>query len=282
MLFSVAAEPEYVYFEEPKIETNSKNLKTYGKLAAPMVPHSVSYPRGRHIEAKQEKLKTNKQGNVERIVRKYTNGTVNEADFRRELKKQGVTFDNQLNKLVSKHEAGDFVTHKQLGKEALRRVIDPQKYNHADKVNLQNPSYVASDKRGKDPVSMTSEIKQTAHEDTYVPKANMRFLHENTMNREIFGKKVYIGKKGQSTGEVQNQQQSSDPSITKWEKSKPSYQIEEDYRPSKKIFQGQRDHHMGFNGLGGASEVYQKPNLVHRSSYSQHQATRSNFNIFGI
>lgn len=219
--YSTFGEPTgtYAYDEEPKLDTDKDRVKNWGKLAGPMVPHSVRHPRGRHLPPKEEKLKTNKQGEVERLVRKYTSGAANEAEFRNALRKHGVETDPQFDKLISKHEAGDFITHKDLGKEALRRVVDPAKYNHVDKINLQNPTYVVKEKVGKDPVSLTGEIGQKAHEDTYVPKHNMRFLHEVAPNREIFNKKVYVGTKGKSKIDVQEQTRSSEPDIIKWDKT---------------------------------------------------------------
>lgn len=281
-IYSTAGDQDFVFMEEPKIETDSKTLKDYGRLSAPMVPHSVNYPRGKHLQPKQEKPKTNKQGLVEQLVRKYTSGVASENEFRNGLRRQGVKIDSQFDKLISKHEAGDFISHKELGKEALRRVIEPSKYNHVNKINLQNPSYLVKENKGKDPVSLTSEITQKAHEDTYVPKANMRFLHENTQNREIYGKKVYVGTKGKSKIDVQNQLFSSEPNILKWEKGKTDFPVEQEFKPSKKIFYDHRDHHKLYSNHGTATDFFNRPNDVHRSSYSSHQANRTNFNIFGF
>lgn len=224
-------------------------------------------------------MKSGTQGEVERLVRKYTTGAVSEAEFRKQLRTNGVKTDAHFDKLIAKHEAGDFITHKDLGKEALRRVVAPSKYNLANKINLLNPSYLVKENQGKDPVKLTEEIKQSIHEDTHIPATNLRFLHENTQNREIFGKKVYMGKKGASRIEVQQQTQSSDPSILKWEKGSDKYNMEEQFRPSKKIIYNERDHHKLYSTHGGATDMFGKPNDIHRNSYSRHQANRNNFNI---
>jgi hypothetical protein len=183
-----------------------------------MVPRSYGHPRGRHLPAKVEKLKTNNQGKVEQLVRKYTNGGVNESEFRKGLRDYGVKTDPTLDKLITRNEAGDFVSHNQLGKEALRRVIEPSRYNHANKINLLNPSYLVKERQGVDPVVITNELQQKAHEDTYLPQANQRTLHQNTTNREIFGSRVYLGVKGKSKIDVQHQLDSSEPNLTKWDK----------------------------------------------------------------
>lgn len=158
-----------------------------------MTPTSVNYPRGKHLPQKVEVPKKNLQGKVEKLVRKYTSGGANEAELRQGLRDFGVRTDATFDKLISKHEAGTFVSHAKLGSEAIRRVVDTAKYNKIDKINLKNPSYIAKNLQGKDPVGFTSEIKQKAHEDTYIPKQNLRVLHENPPNREIFGKRVYHG-----------------------------------------------------------------------------------------
>lgn len=268
--------------EEPKIETDAKNVKDYGKVSGPMTATQIRHPRGMHIPLKQEKPKTNKQGTVERLVRKYTTGEASEVEFRKQLRDLGVKADPSLNKLIAKHEAGDFVSHKQLGKEALRRVVEPSKYNGANKINLQDPSYVVKDRQGRNPVDFTGEIQQKTHEDTYVPKKNMRFIHENVANREIFSNKVYVGEKGKSRIDVQQQFLSSDPNIIKWEKGSTGLSCEDEYKPAKKMVYNERDHHKMYSTHGSAFEHIPKTNDVHRTSYSRHQANRTNFNIFGF
>eukprot|EP00344_Euplotes_crassus_P010119 CAMPEP_0197010602 /NCGR_PEP_ID=MMETSP1380-20130617/55027_1 /TAXON_ID=5936 /ORGANISM="Euplotes crassus, Strain CT5" /LENGTH=237 /DNA_ID=CAMNT_0042432633 /DNA_START=20 /DNA_END=730 /DNA_ORIENTATION=+ len=209
--------PSYISaFGQSKINTNTKTVKNYGKVAAPMAPTSVNYPRGKHLPEKVEKPKKNLQGKVEKLVRKYTSGGANEAELRKGLKEYGIKTDPTFDKLITKHEAGTFVSHSKLGTEALRRVVDTSKFNKIDKITLKDPSYLDKSLQGKSPVEFTSEIKQKAHEDTYIPKKNQRVLHENLSNREIFGKRVYLETKGKSTIDVQDQRFSSDPMITKW------------------------------------------------------------------
>lgn len=175
-----------------------------------MVPTSVNYPRGKHLPTKSEKPKQNVQGKVEKLIRKYTNGGANEAEFRKGLRDYGVKTDSTFDKLISKHEAGTFISHAKFGTEAIRRVVDTASFNKIDKINLKESSYVAKDRQGKDPVGFTNEIKQKAHEDTYVPKKNLRTLHENPPNREIFGKRIYHGM--DSDSKYRNQRKAIHPS----------------------------------------------------------------------
>lgn len=180
-----------MWTEDKKIEIEKKNLKDYGRVSGPMAPHSVRHPRGKHLPPKEEKLKKNKQGEVERLVRKYTSGLANEADFRKELRKQGVEIDPQFEKLISKHEAGTFISHKEFGKEVLRRVVDPAKYNHAYKINLHEPVQSITLEEGLVPAK---EINKEVRDDKFTPKPHIRFVHENYGTRDIFNKKVYVEK----------------------------------------------------------------------------------------
>jgi hypothetical protein len=258
---------------------NSRNILT---ILCVQVPTSVRHPRGRHLPQKVEKPKNTTQGAVERLVRQYTNGIDSESDFRKGLSSHGVQADAQFNKLIAKHEAGNFVSHNQFGKEALRRVIDPAAYNHSNKVTLKNPSYVGKDNQGGDPVKFSSGITQTYHEDTTIPMQNQRVMHEVTGQREIFGKKVYLGVKGKSKIPVQEQVQSSDPDITKWDKGAVDVNVEDQYKPKKTMVYNERDHHKMYSNHGTAQSMLDKQNDIHRTSYTAHPANRTSFNIFGF
>lgn len=227
--------------EETKIELENKNLKDYGKVSGPMAPNSVRHPRGRHLPEKQEKPKKNKQGEVERLVRKYTNGAIHESEFRKELRKQGVDVDPQFEKLITKHESGNFIGHKEFGKEVLRRVVDPADYNRANKISLQLPTQTVS--LGDQEVQV-KEINKDFKDDKAKPKPHTRFIHENYGVRDIFNRKVYVEKKGKSTIDVQEQVTSSEPNLTKWDKTETEYvQHGETFKPAKTIINDERDHH---------------------------------------
>lgn len=231
---------------------------------------------------KVEKPKTNAQGLVEKLVRSYTSGTVNEAEFRKSLKNNGVSTDNQFDKLIAKHEAGTFVSHRVFGQEAIRRIAPPSTFNHSNKINLCDPSYVAKDKVGENLVKKIEEIKQTYHEDTTVPYANQRYIHEVADGREIFNKKVYLQVKGKPKIPVQVQIQSSDPDILKWNKSSSSENAEAKFKPAKTIINDERSHHKLYTHHGDAKVLVDKPNDIHRTSYTAHPAARTSFNIFGF
>lgn len=215
-------------------------------------------------------------------MRQYTTGSATENDFRKGMRDHGVTQDAQLDKLIARHEAGNFVSHKQLGKEALRRVIDPAAYDRADKVTLKNPNYVNKGNVGEDPVQMTSNIKQDYHEDTTVPKANQRILHEITGQREIYGKKVYVGVRGKPRIPVQQQTQSSDPDITKWDKGAADFNVEDQPKAQKTMINNERDHHKLYSNHGSAMDFPGRSSDIHRQSYTAHPANRTSFNIFGF
>jgi hypothetical protein len=227
--------------EDTKIEIERKNLKDYGQLTAPMAPNTVRHPRGRHIPEKQEKLKKNKQGEMERLVRKYTNGAINEPEFRKELRNKGVEIDTQFDKLIAKHESGNFIGHKEFGKEVLRRTIQPADYNRVNKISLQLPTQTVE---VDDKVIPVKEINKDFNDEKAKPKPHTRFIHENYGVRDIYNKKVYVEKKGKSKIDVQEQISSSEPNLTKWDKTETEYALHgETFKPAKTIINNERDHH---------------------------------------
>jgi hypothetical protein len=64
-----------------------------------------------------------------------------------------VTVDAQLDKLIRKHESGDFVTYNELGKQIFRQLNGTEIYNRVDKINLNNPQIVSSENVGTKPFS---------------------------------------------------------------------------------------------------------------------------------
>lgn len=146
---------------------------------------------------------------------------------------------------------------------------------------MKNSDYVSKEKQGYDPVKFTEEIKQDYHEDTTIPKANQRFLHETAGHREIFNKKVYVGVRGAPRIPVQNQLFSSDPDIVKWDKGSAEKNVEHEYKPTKTMVYNERDHHKLYSKGGNAKDYLEKSNDIHRASYTAHPAQRTTFNIFG-
>lgn len=103
---------------------------------------------------------------------------MNSAQFRERLNQYNVTVDPQLDKLLRKHESGDFVSYNELGKHIFRQLNGTEIYNRVDKINLNNPKIVSPEKTGKKPFSHADTLKQikSRHEDDLFKEAQERHL----------------------------------------------------------------------------------------------------------
>ena len=70
-----------------------------------------------------------------------------------------MTVDPNLDKLIRKHESGDFVTFNEFGKHIFRQLNGTELYNRVDKINLNNPKIVSPEKTGKRPFTQTETVK---------------------------------------------------------------------------------------------------------------------------
>ena len=53
-------------------------------------------------------------------IKDYTTGGINVNAFKEQLRNYNVNVDANLDKLIRKHEAGDFVTYNEFGKNIFR------------------------------------------------------------------------------------------------------------------------------------------------------------------
>lgn len=53
-------------------------------------------------------------------IQDYTSGSININKFRDQLREYNVKVDANLDKLIRKHESGDFVTYNEFGKHIFR------------------------------------------------------------------------------------------------------------------------------------------------------------------
>mmetsp|Transcript_42319 Transcript_42319/g.40548 ORF Transcript_42319/g.40548 Transcript_42319/m.40548 type:complete len:101 (-) Transcript_42319:115-417(-) len=94
-----------------------------------------------------------------------------------------------MDKLIRRHEAGDFVTYNEFGKAIFRQLNGSEAYNRVDKINMNNVKIVSPEKTGKQHFSMAEEIKQPHSRE-------VDNLHIEQQNRHLAD--VYIPKKGSS------------------------------------------------------------------------------------
>ena len=57
-----------------------------------------------------------------KTIKDYTKGTINQNSFRASLGELNVPIDANIDKLIRKHESGDFQTYNQFGKEIFRKL----------------------------------------------------------------------------------------------------------------------------------------------------------------
>lgn len=129
------------------------SFKDYGHGSGPSKPTSVRFPRGTKRPGPKEKAPRKKLEKVERIVRQYTDGTLTDGQFKRELKNHGLKADNHINKMIVNHESGDHQHHQAFSKHLLHQLQPANKSNPVNKVTVEEPASY-----GKDPIQMSEKI----------------------------------------------------------------------------------------------------------------------------
>lgn len=72
-----------------------------------------------------------------------------------------VNIDADLDKLIRRHEAGDFQSYNEFGKRIFRQVNGSDFYNRVDKINMTSTKITSPDKTGKNHFALQDEVKQT-------------------------------------------------------------------------------------------------------------------------
>lgn len=95
-----------------------------------------------------------------KTIMDYTKGSINQNNFRAALMEYNIPVDANIDKLIRKHESGDFQTYNQFGKEIFRKLNGDEFYNRVDKINMNSTKIVSPEKTGKGHFAMADEIKQ--------------------------------------------------------------------------------------------------------------------------
>ena len=106
------------------------------------------------------------QEDIGKTLQNYSSGTVNGQQLRQKLREYNVTIEPQIDKLIRKHESGDFVSYNEIGKLVYRQLNGSDLYNRVDKVNMNNPLIVSPEKTGKKPFTQTESIKDVSSRQT--------------------------------------------------------------------------------------------------------------------
>jgi len=64
-----------------------------------------------------------------------------------------------MDKLIRRHEAGDFISYNEFGKHVYRQLNGSEAYNRVDKINMNNNKIVSPEKAGKSHFALADEIK---------------------------------------------------------------------------------------------------------------------------
>jgi hypothetical protein len=175
-----------------------------------MNPYDLNFHRGKH-DKKAGGAGESQNAFQERMaatIKDYTKGTINQNAFRAKLSEYNVQVDSNIDKLIRKHESGDFQTYNSFGKEIFRKLNGDEFYNRVDKINMNSTTIVSPEKTGTNHFKMADEIKQ--------PKSRqMDNLHIEQQERHLGT--VYVPKKGQSNVKGVNQLQSSIGAVIKAE-----------------------------------------------------------------
>lgn len=100
----------------------------------------------------------------------YTKGSIGNDQFRSKLSELNVPVDANLDKLIRKHESGDFISFNEFGKNIFRQLngyslfdclhCRSEHYNRVDKINMNNTKIVSPEKMGKQHFAYAGEIQQ--------------------------------------------------------------------------------------------------------------------------
>lgn len=57
-----------------------------------------------------------------KVITDYTKGAINVNNFRSSLSEYNVPIDTNIDKLIRKHESGDFISYNEFGKHIFRQL----------------------------------------------------------------------------------------------------------------------------------------------------------------
>ena len=139
-----------------------KDQRQNGTFNPPVNPYDLNFHRGaRDKKAGPAGTTINhNQEEMAKVITAYTKGNMNTNKFREQLYEYKVPTDATIDKLIRRHEAGDFVTYNEFGKHIFRQLNGSEAYNRVDKINMNNAKIVSPEKTGKQPFRMAEEIKQ--------------------------------------------------------------------------------------------------------------------------
>ena len=168
----------------------NQDLKKNSAYVDPVKPYDQDFHRAKRNKLPGPAGSSHNafQEDVGKTLQNYTSGNVNGKHLRQKLAEYNVTIDPQIDKLIRKHESGDFVNYNEIGKLVYRQLNGTDLYNRVDKINLNNPKIVSPEKTGRKPFTQTETCKESTSRQT-------DDLAIETQHRHLGAK--YLPKKGQ-------------------------------------------------------------------------------------
>lgn len=138
-------------------QTSDKN----DSFKPPVTPYDVKFHRG-------QAGKTGPSGNSVNVfqeqmaakIKDYQQGKINVNQFRTELREKNIPVDAEMDRLIRRQEAGDFVSQSDFGKKIYREMNGTEVYNRPEKVNMNDNKIVSPEKTGKNHFAIGQDVKQ--------------------------------------------------------------------------------------------------------------------------
>lgn len=101
----------------------NKDQKKQSSYHPPVNPYDVKFHRGQKGAVGDIKKSNNAyQEEMAKVISEYTQGKMNSNDFRGQLQQYKVPCDANIDKLIRRHEAGDFISYNEFGKNIYRQL----------------------------------------------------------------------------------------------------------------------------------------------------------------
>eukprot|EP00347_Sterkiella_histriomuscorum_P014048 403362357 len=246
----------------------NKDQRANATYNPPMNPYDLNFHRGqRNKKAGDGGASQNAfQERMANTIKDYTKGSINQNAFRASLGELNVPIDANIDKLIRKHESGDFQTYNQFGKEIFRKLNGDEFYNRVDKINMNSTKIVSPEKTGKEHFALADEIKQPKSRD-------IDNLHVEQQERHLGT--VYVPKKGASKIQGVNQLHSSIGGVMKIEDNRRDNQSQMSSASARKFDYRDRTGNDIFNFSNAPDDSSQ----VGKRKVTNHQAVQNNGNL---
>lgn len=97
---------------------------------------------------------------MSKVIKDYQSGKVNVNQFKSELRDKNIQMDAEMDRLVRRQEAGDFVSQSDFGKKIYKNLNGSDIYNRPDKVNMNDQQMISPEKTGKNHFAVGQDVKQ--------------------------------------------------------------------------------------------------------------------------